>query len=166
MVTVPLAVAGMLVGALGLGMGQPAWGDGFWETGAAREFRGTLTLERLLGWILWPLAWAMGVPASEAYAAGQLLGVKIVVSEYVSYLQMGAMIQADPAALSQHTRLIMTYAMCGFANFASLGIMLGGLAQLAPDRREDIVALGARTLISGNLATMLTGAVVGLIHFF
>jgi len=119
-----------------------------------------LSVERLFGWAAAPLAWAIGIPWSEALAAGQLIGVKTVLNEFLAYLQLAA---AAPETFSAHSRLILTYALCGFANPGSLGIMIGGLVAMAPDRRADILALGPRTLISGTLATLMTGAIAGLL---
>ena len=119
-----------------------------------------LTLQRLLGWLLAPLAWLLGIPWSEAATAGSLLGTKTVLNELLAYLDLAAL---PPGALSERSRLIMTYALCGFANFGSLGIMLGGLGTMVPERRSEIVALGFRSIVAGTLATCMTGAVVGLI---
>lgn len=121
------------------------------------------TLEGALGWLMAPLVWLMGVPWNEAVIGGQLMGVKVVLNEFLAYLQMSAV---PPEALSERSRLIMAYAICGFANFGSLGIMIGGLGQLAPERRAEIVALGLKSIFAGTLATMMTGAVVGLIYAF
>jgi len=117
-----------------------------------------LTLERMLGWLLAPLAWLCGIPWAEAQAAGALLGVKTVLNELVAYVQL-----SRDAALSERSRLLLTYALCGFANFGSLGIMIGGLATMCPERREEIVALGMKSIVAGLLATCLTAATVGLI---
>jgi len=117
-----------------------------------------LTLQRMLGWGMAPVVWLMGVPWEEAPAAGALMGTKTVLNEFIAYLEMAKL---GPDVLSERTRLVMTYAMCGFANLGSLGIMIGGLVTMAPERREDIVSLGARTLVSGTLATLIAGAVVG-----
>lgn len=119
-----------------------------------------LTLERLLGWVMAPAAFAMGIPWAEATAAGSLLGVKTVLNELIAYLQLVAL---PEQALSERSRLIMTYALCGFANFGSLGIMVGGMAAIAPERRGEILSLGLRSVLSGTLATLSTGAVVGLL---
>jgi CNT family concentrative nucleoside transporter len=119
-----------------------------------------ITLQRLLGAALAPVTWLLGVPWAEAGTAGSLLGVKIVLNEFVAYLDM-ANLPAD--ALSPHSRLIMVYAMCGFANFGSLGIMLGGLTAMAPDRRAEIAGLGMKSLVAGVMTTCLTGALVGLL---
>lgn len=119
-----------------------------------------LSLQRLLGWLMAPLAWLMGIPWSEAATAGSLLGTKTVLNELLAYLQMGTL----PAeSLGERSRLIMTYALCGFANFGSLGIMLGGLGAMVPERRDEIVALGMKSIVAGTLATLLTGTVAGLV---
>ncbi|MBF0588779.1 MAG: nucleoside:proton symporter [Magnetococcales bacterium] len=118
------------------------------------------TMQRILGWIMAPVTWLMGVPWNEAHGAGALMGTKTILNEFVAYLNMAAM---PPEALSPRSRLIMTYAMCGFANFGSLGIMIAGLSSMAPNRRPEIVGLGMKSILSGTLATCLTGAVVGLI---
>ena len=119
-----------------------------------------LSLERLLGWILSPVVWLMGVPWSEAAIAGELMGIRVAVNELVSYVRLA---ELDPSVLSERSKLIMTYAMCGFANFGSLGIMIGGLATLAPERRAEIVSLGMKSIVGGVLATCMTGALVGLL---
>ncbi|KAA5605570.1 nucleoside:proton symporter [Roseospira marina] len=119
-----------------------------------------LTLQHILGWIMAPVVWLIGIPWSEATAAGALMGTKTILNEMLAYLDM-ANLPAD--ALSPKSELIMAYALCGFANFGSLGIMLGGLTAMAPERRADIVSLGGRTILSGTLATLMTGAVVGLV---
>ena len=118
-----------------------------------------LTLERMLGWVFAPLAWLMGIPWDEARAAGSLLGVKTVLNEMVAFLQMAEMGEA----FSPRSELILVYALAGFANFGSLGIMIGGLGGLLPDRRPEIVALGMRSIVAGTLATLMTGAVVGVL---
>jgi CNT family concentrative nucleoside transporter len=119
-----------------------------------------LTLQRLFGWLMSPLAWLMGVPWNEAAIAGSLLGTKTVLNEFLAFVDLAAL---PPGALSPESRLIMTYALCGFANFGSLGIMIGGLTSLVPDRRPEIVALGMRSIVGGTLATCCTGAVVALV---
>jgi CNT family concentrative nucleoside transporter len=118
-----------------------------------------LTLQRILGWIMAPAVWLAGVPWSEATQAGALMGTKTVVNEFVAYLDMTSL---SAEALSERSRLIMLYAMCGFANPGSLGIMIGGLGTMAPSRRDEIVALGLRSIVAGTLATLMTGAVAGL----
>ena len=119
-----------------------------------------ITLQRMLGTLLAPLAWLVGVPWSEAPAAGALLGTKTVLNEFIAYLDLAHL---PEGALSPRSRLLMTYALCGFANFGSLGILIGGLATMAPERRDEIVALGLKSIVAGTLATCMTGAVVGML---
>ncbi len=119
-----------------------------------------LSLQRILGWLMSPVVWLMGVPWGEAQTAGALMGVKTVLNEFLAYLQMAAL---PAGSLSERSLLIMTYAMCGFANLGSLGIMLGGMCAMAPERREEIVGLGMKSIVAGTLATCMTGAVVGII---
>ena len=116
------------------------------------------TLQGLLGWALAPLAWLAGVPWSEARAAGALLGTKTVINELVAYVELAKM-----SELSERSRVLMTYALCGFANFGSLGIMIGGLGTMCPERRAEVVALGVKSITAGTLATCLTAASVALI---
>jgi CNT family concentrative nucleoside transporter len=119
-----------------------------------------LKLERMLGWVFAPLAYAIGLPWDEAGAGGQLLGTKIILNELIAYIDLAG---APGASLSAKSKLILTYALCGFANLGSLGILIGGLAALVPERRAEIVALGPRSVLAGLMATCLTGAVVGLL---
>jgi len=119
-----------------------------------------LTLQRILGWIMSPIVWLIGIPWSEAQVAGSLMGTKTILNEFIAYLDMANL---EPGALSERSKIIMTYAMCGFANLGSLGIMIGGLSVMAPERRGDIVSLGAKSIVSGTLATLMTGAVVGIL---
>ncbi|MDM8546285.1 nucleoside transporter C-terminal domain-containing protein [Candidatus Venteria ishoeyi] len=118
-----------------------------------------LTLQRILGWLMAPVVWLMGIPWSEAQAAGALMGVKTILNEFVAYLNMT---QLPETALSERSRLIMAYALCGFANFGSLGIMIGGIGTMVPERRQEIVGLGLKSIIAGTLATCMTGALVGV----
>jgi len=119
-----------------------------------------VTLQRLLGYVMAPVCWLIGVPWAEATTAGALMGVKTVLNEFIAYVQLAGL-PAD--ALSPRSRLIMLYAMCGFANFGSLGIMIGGLATMAPERRDDVVSLGVKSIVSGTLSTCLIGAIVGML---
>jgi len=119
------------------------------------------TLQRFAGWAMAPLAWMMGIPAAEIVTAGSLLGVKTVLNELLAYL---ALAQLPEGALSDRSRLIMTFALCGFANFGSLGILIAGLSAMAPDRRAEVVSLGFRAMAAGTLASCLTGAIVGLLN--
>lgn len=119
-----------------------------------------ITLQRVLGHLLSPVVWLMGVPWSEAPAAGSLLGTKTIINEFVAYLEMSRL---EAGVLSPHSLLIMTYALCGFANPGSLGIMIGGLGTMAPQRRDEIVSLGFKSIIAGTIATCMTGTIVGII---
>lgn len=118
-----------------------------------------ITLQRILGVLLAPLAWLVGVPSSEAPAAGALLATKTVLNEFIAYIDLAHL---PDGTLSLRSRMIMTYALCGFANFGSLGILIGGLATMAPQRRDEVVALGLKSIVAGTLATCMTGAVVGM----
>ena len=119
-----------------------------------------LTLQRMVGWIMSPVAWLLGVPWSESITAGSLLGTKTVLNELIAYTELSKL---QAGELSERSRLIMTYALCGFANFSSIGITIGGIAAMAPERRPDIVSLAPKTLISGTIATCLSGAVIGVL---
>ena len=120
-----------------------------------------LSLQTIFGWLFAPIAWLMGIPWSEAPAAGALLGIKTIINELLAYLQLAENGADD---LSERSRLILAYALCGFANPGSLGIMIGGLSAMAPERRAEIVALGGKSLLAGTLATCMTGAVVGILR--
>ncbi len=119
-----------------------------------------LSLQQVIGWAFWPLALAMGVPAEEAATVARLLGVKVVVNEFVSFLELAA---SGGAGLSERSRLILTYALCGFTNFGSVGIMVTGMAAMCPERRAEIVRLGLPALVAASLACCMTGAAVGLL---
>jgi CNT family concentrative nucleoside transporter len=118
-----------------------------------------ISLQRLLGYLMAPVCWLMGLPWPQAITAGSLMGTKTVLNELIAYVDLSKL---GPDALDPRSRLIMLYAMCGFANFASLGIMIGGLGTMAPSRREEINALGLKSIVSGTLATCLMGAIVGV----
>jgi CNT family concentrative nucleoside transporter len=118
-----------------------------------------LTLQRMLGWVFAPLAWAAGVPWSEAPAAGALLGTKTALNEFIAYLDLAKL---PPEVLSPRSKLLMTYALCGFANFGSLGILIGGMGAMVPERRGEIVELGMKSIVAGTIATCMTAAVAGL----
>jgi concentrative nucleoside transporter, CNT family len=118
-----------------------------------------ISLQRMLGLIMAPVCWLMGLPWSQAVTAGSLMGTKTVLNELIAYVDLSKL---APDALDSRSRLIMLYAMCGFANFGSLGIMIGGLGTMAPERREEINALGLKSIVSGTLTTCLMGAIVGV----
>jgi concentrative nucleoside transporter, CNT family len=129
--------------------------------GLLPDFLGApLTLQRVLGWIMAPVCWLMGVPWSQAVTAGGLMGIKTILNELVAYLELAAL---PAGTLDPRSRLIMLYAMCGFANFGSLGIMIAGLATMCPEKRDEVVSLGLKSIVSGTLTTCLLGAMVGVI---
>jgi CNT family concentrative nucleoside transporter len=137
-----VALVNLMLGALPLVGGDP------------------ITLERILGLFMAPVCWLIGIPWSQAMTAGTLMGIKTVLNELIAYLHMSRM-PAD--ALDPRSRLIMVYAMCGFANFGSVGIMIGGLTAMAPERRSDVLSLSMKSIVSGTLSTLLMGAIVGLL---
>src|SRR3954462_11293964 len=138
-----VALVNLMLGALPLVGGDP------------------VTLERILGLFMAPVCWLIGIPWSQAVTAGSLMGIKTVLNELIAYLHMSR-IPAD--ALDPRSRLIMLYALCGFANFGSVGIMIGGLTVMAPERRSDVISLGMKSIVSGTIATLLMGAIVGLLN--
>ncbi|MGC1234020.1 MAG: nucleoside transporter C-terminal domain-containing protein [Xanthobacteraceae bacterium] len=129
--------------------------------GLLPDFLGSpVTLQRALGWIMAPVCWLMGIPWSQAVTAGGLMGIKTILNELVAYLELAAL---PDGALDPRSRLIMLYAMCGFANFGSLGIMIAGLATMCPPKRDEVVSLGLKSIVSGTLTTCLLGAIVGVL---
>ena len=120
-----------------------------------------LTLQRLFGYMFAPLVWFMGIPWDEAQAAGSLMGIKTALNEFIAFL---AMSELPSTALSEKSKIIMTYAICGFANFGSLGIMIAGLSGMCAERAHEIVALAPKSILSGTLATCMTGAIAGLLY--
>jgi concentrative nucleoside transporter, CNT family len=125
--------------------------------GRAVALDGPLTLGRILGWALRPAAWLMGVPAAESGAVGELLGIKIALNEYFAYEKMSTL------TLPDRTRTIATFALCGFANFGSIAIQLGGIGSLVPQRRRDLARFGIRAMFLGALATIISGTIAGLL---
>lgn len=119
-----------------------------------------ISLERVLGWVMAPLCWLMGIPWEEATSAGTLMGVKTIFNEFLAFIQLSKL-PAD--ALSPRSDLIISYALCGFANFGSLGILIGGLSVMAPERRNEITQLGLLSIVSGTLATCMTASVIGVL---
>jgi CNT family concentrative nucleoside transporter len=120
-----------------------------------------VTFQMLLGYLMAPVTWLMGIPWGEAKTTGALMGVKTVLNELLAYLDLADL---PEDALSSRTRLMITYAMCGFANFGSLGIMIGGLGSMVEERRNEIVALGLKSIVAGTIATCMTGALVGVLY--
>ena len=127
---------------------------------ALHALPGGWTLQELFALPFRPVMWLIGIPWAETPAAALLMGAKTVLNEFVAYLGLAAL---PPDALAPRSRVILTYAMCGFANFGSLGILVGGLGALMPERRHEVVALGLRSLLSGTIATCLSGALAGLL---
>jgi CNT family concentrative nucleoside transporter len=121
-----------------------------------------LTLQRLLGYVMAPVVWLIGIPWAEAETAGALMGTKTVLNEFIAYLDLASL---PEGALSPKSRLIMVYALCGFANLGSLGILIGGMGSMVPERRDEIIGLGLKSIIAGTLATLMTGAIVGIITY-
>ncbi len=125
------------------------------DVGGAR-----ISLQRMLGYAMAPVCWLMGLPWPQAITAGSLMGTKTVLNELIAYVDLSKL---GTDALDPRSRLIMLYAMCGFANFGSLGIMIGGLGTMAPERRDEINSLGLKSIVSGTLTTCLMGAIVGVL---
>ncbi|MBB4659887.1 NupC/NupG family nucleoside CNT transporter [Parvularcula dongshanensis] len=120
-----------------------------------------LTLERMLGWLFAPLVWLAGIPAGEAMDAGELMGIKTAVNEVVAYI---ALVGSEPGTFDPRSELVMIYALCGFANVSSIGIVIGGLSALEPSRRRDVLDLAPKGIVAGTLATLGSGACVGLVY--
>ena len=120
------------------------------------------SLQAASGWVLRLPCWLMGVSWSEAAVIGQLMGIKTILNEFVAYVELSTRMASGQSGLSDRAFLIAVYAMCGFANFGSVAIMIGGVGSIAPERRGDLARLGLRSIAAGTLATMLTGCVVGL----
>ncbi len=139
-------VLGSVGGAIGFHDGPDGWG--------------LLSLERALGWAFWPIAWALGAPPDDRAAVAGLLGKKTVLNEFVAYLDLSQMSEAD---LSPRGRMIAVYALCGFANLSSVGIQMGALAFLAPNRRASVAALAFKAMIAGTLAAFMTACVAGML---
>jgi CNT family concentrative nucleoside transporter len=119
-----------------------------------------ITLQQIFAWPFRPVMWLIGIPWPETQAAASLMATKTVLNEFVAYLNLAG---TPPDALSPNSRLILTYSLCGFANFGSLGILIGGLGAMIPERREEVVNLGLRSILSGTLATCTSGAIAGML---
>lgn len=126
-----------------------------------------LNLGLILGYILSPIAWVIGIEWDDAVIAGGLIGQKVVLNEFVAYLQLAATpVGNGVGAISEHSRLILTYALCGFANFASIAIQIGGIGALAPERRADLARFGMRAVLGGSIATLMTATIAGVLLGF
>ncbi|PHQ32534.1 NupC/NupG family nucleoside CNT transporter [Rhodopirellula bahusiensis] len=121
-----------------------------------------VTLGVILGYACWPLAWLLGIPASECRAAGELIGLKTVANEFIAYQQLGQIVQSEEPTISARTATVLTYALAGFSNFAAIGIQVGGIGGLAPERKSDLASLGLRAMFGGLLACCMTGAIAGM----
>ncbi len=169
--TLALNVAAMLIAFVGL-IALVDWSltlvpIGFCAEGVAvgwyMDGCDPLTLSTILGWLFSPIAFAMGVPWSEAGVVGTLLGEKIVLTEFIAYMHLGDIINGATPLLSQRSAVIASYALCGFANFASIGIQLGGIGGIAPSRMRELAELGLRAMIGGSLAAFMTGTIAGIL---
>ena len=159
-----LNIAAMLIAFLALialadfALGQAGALVGFVDSSG----QATLSFTKLLGYAFAPVAWLIGVPWSEALEGGQLLGIKMVANEFLAYEQLGQMIDREQP-ISERTKHLMTYALCGFSNFGAIGIQIGGIGSLAPGRRNDIAQLGLRAMIGGTLACLMTACIAGIL---
>ena len=128
----------------------------------------SLSLQLVLGWLHWPVAFVMGVPAQDCLAVGKLLGEKLILTEFGAYLdlanQLAAVARGEIPALDPRSLVIVSYALCGFANVASIGIQIGGIAPLAPNRRHEIARLGFKAMVGGALATFMIACVAGVFY--
>ena len=118
-----------------------------------------LSLQSILGYVFAPICWMMGVPWSEATGAAELLGIKLATNEFVAYTQFGGM---DPETFSERTKVIILYALCGFANFSSVGILISGIGSMAPEKRIDLIEVSGKALVGATLASCFTGLIAGL----
>jgi concentrative nucleoside transporter, CNT family len=144
-----LVVLVALVTLVNLALGElPQWGGE------------PMTLQRLFAYAFRPVMWLIGIPGSDVAATADLMGTKTVLNEFIAYVDLAKL---PDGALTPQSRLIMTYALCGFANFGSLGILIGGMGAMVPERRPEIVSLGLRSILSGTIATCMSGAVVGML---
>jgi len=120
-----------------------------------------LTLQRVLGWLLAPIAFMLGIPWEDAPKVGALLGLKTILNEFIAYQELGELVSAG--TISRRSAIIASYAICGFANFGSLAILLGGIGGIAPERRHDVARMGLRSILAGSIATFMTGCIAGML---
>ena len=134
-------------------------------TGLSAKLGRPTDLANLFGYLLAPIAWVIGVPWSDATTVGSLIGQKVVINEFVAYLQLADIVngRVEGVALSEKGRLIATYALCGFANFSSIAIQIGGIGGLAPERRQDLARFGLRAVLGGTIATLMTATIAGVL---
>jgi len=156
-----LAVAA-LVNAPIQWLGGHAWSDGgasinaWLSANAGRPVE--LSLQTLFGWVLAPLAWLIGVPWQDANLVGSFIGEKVVINEFVAYVDMSKHL----SQLTQQSQLIATYALCGFANLGSIGMQIGGIGALVPERRNDLARLGVRAMLAGTMANLISASIAGM----
>ena len=153
-----LAVGGMLIAFVGL----VSLADGVLAWSGAQVGVSGLSLERILGWLLAPLTWLMGVPWSDAPTVASLIGVKTVLNEFVAYLQLATTL-SGPTSLQPRSIVIASYALCGFANFGSVAMTVGGIAVIAPSRRRDLAELGMKAMVGGGIATLMAATIAGIV---
>ncbi|HNT98186.1 MAG TPA: nucleoside transporter C-terminal domain-containing protein, partial [Elusimicrobiales bacterium] len=122
-----------------------------------------LTIEKIFGWIFYPLAWAMGVPSADAQQVATWMGQKTVLNEFVAYLSMANFLRDNPGLVSEKSVAIASYALCGFANFLSIAIQIGGIGAMAPERRHDLAKLGLYALLAASLAGFLSATIAGIL---
>ena len=162
-----LNVGAMLIiflGLIALVNGMIGWvGNLFAVSGYGGALAVDWSLEKILGYLFWPVAWVMGVESGDCLHVGQLLGTKMVANEAVAYLELGPWIEGPDRLISERSEVIATYALCGFANFSSIGIQLGGIGPMAPSRQADLARLGLRAMIGGTLAAFMTACVAGIL---
>jgi len=120
---------------------------------------GDISLQKILGYIFAPICWLMGVPWNESANAAELLGIKLATNEFVAYIQFGSL---DPEYFTERTKVILLYALCGFANFSSVGILISGIGAMAPERRIDLIKVSGKALIGATLASCMSGLVAGI----
>jgi concentrative nucleoside transporter, CNT family len=137
-------------------------------TGIAAAIGKPTDLSTIFGYILAPLAWVIGTPWQDSEVVGSLIGQKVVINEFVAYLQLGNIVNGNVpgVVLSDQGRLIATYALCGFANFSSIAIQIGGIGGLAPERRKDLARFGLRAVLGGSIATFMTATIAGVLTWF
>lgn len=164
-------VAAMLIAflaLLSLGNGILGWfsdrwyATASWVTGSPIEGP-AWTLEAILSYLFAPLAWVMGIPSQDCFKAGELLGIRWAANEFLAYEELSRWVQQTDQAPTPRTQLILTYALCGFANLGSIGIQIGGIGAIVPERRSDLARLGLRAMIGGTLASFMTACVAGLL---
>lgn len=122
-----------------------------------------VNLSFILGWAFAPIAWLMGISPGECRTAGELLGIKMVATEFMAYEQLGAILKSPAPGLSERSGVILTYALCGFSNFASIGIQVGGIGALAPERRRELTEIAFKAMLGGTLACCMTGCIAAVL---